>query len=111
MRISLKSNSSKTYTVYCVYWSRVNGKLLRYHSILEPDDGVGGFGVVSEADSNVIDSSMDGYFLSKDDKGMDKFVHKAAHPSEEFFFDLLDCGHMEKVEQLLQSMRDLGLDP
>ncbi len=111
MRISLKSDPNKTYTAYCVYWSSVTGEVLRYHSILEPDDRVGGFGVVSEADSNVIDPNMDGYFISKDHKGMDRFIHKAAHPSEEFFFDLLDCGHVDKVERLLQNMRNMGLEP
>ena len=111
MKFALKSNPKRKFVVYGIYWATWHEKLQRYLLSFDDPESGGGLNVYAEGEVDVVDPSLDHYIMSKDNNGMDMFVHKAAYPSEEFFMELVDGGVREKVEIVFQNMRDLGLEP
>ena len=111
MKIGLRSNPEKIYTVYGVYWAVNQGRRQQHYRVIEPDDAVGGFSVLLEEDVQIKDPSLDHYVVCEADHVEDIFVHIAAYPYDEFYYDLIDCGEYEKVEIVFENMRKLGLEP
>jgi len=117
MIIALKEKPHKKYTVYGVYWGKADvlNKGLsdqRLHYVVEPDEGVDGFSPLAEDEVEIEDSSLDNYTLIKQEPGIgDMLVHNAALPMDGLFDYLSENGHPEKVEQLFQNMRSMGLEP
>lgn len=113
MLIALKNNPKKRYMVYAIYWgTNFKTSRQRYHYVIEPDDGVGGFSPLGEDEVDVIDASLDAYVLVKEDPGIgDMLVHNAAFPMEGLFDYLSENGYPDKVDQLFQNMRSMGLEP
>lgn len=112
MLVSLKDSPDKQYVVYAVYWGTNFKTYQRYHYVIQPEEGVDGFSSLGEDEVNVDDNSLDNYTLVKQEPGIgDILVHNAALPMEGLFDCLSENGHPEKVEQLFQNMRDMGLEP
>ena len=112
MRIALKLEPSRTYFVYGIYWASNPKSFQRYHYVIEPDDGVGGFSPLGADEVDVIDNSLSGYSLVTQMRGV---VDIIAHDSTDFpggLFDrLAENGYPEAVITLFQNMRAMGLEP
>ena len=112
MKIRLRGGSRKTYIVYAVYWGFISKKFLKHHYVIEPEDGVGGFSPLGEDEIVVVDKSLDNYSLIKEEPGIgDMLVHNATLPIDNLFYYLSENGYPEKVEELFQNMRKMGLEP
>lgn len=111
MIVSLKSNPTKIYGVYAVYWAEYRGVCQRHYYVIDPDDGLGGFTPLAESQVDLADPTLDHFFLCDDPRNRDMLVHRLAHPSQEFFYALVNHGDLEKVEELVASMRSRGLQP
>lgn len=117
MVIALREKPERKYVVYGIYWGKADVKNQglseqRLHYVIEPDDGVDGFSPLAEDEIIVLDNSLDNYTLVKEAPGIgDMLVHNAALPVNDLFDYLSENGHPEKVKQLFQNMRDMGLEP
>ena len=111
MRIALKSDARRIYVAYGIYWSDVHGKLDRYHSIIDVEDGLAGFYVLPESSVDIIAPSLDNYTLIRNDMGEDMLVHNAACLNEGLFDALVNHVDPKNVERLFQNTRKMGLEP
>ncbi|KZL25877.1 hypothetical protein [Pseudovibrio sp. WM33] len=109
MRVALKTNPERLMIAFGIYWAECNGKFQRLHFVDEDYPDSWGLTVCSEDETVVVDPSMDHYMMIKDDRGMDMFVHQAAHTSSEFFSSLLDGGGYDAMNQLYENMRQMKL--
>lgn len=113
MIIRLKDHPHKHYVVYAIYWG-TNFKIQqRYYYVVEPEDGVGGFSPLGEDEIIIVDNSLENYSLINENPGISDFfyIHNAAFPLGDLFDYLSENGYPEKVDQLFENMRKMGLNP
>lgn len=95
--------------MFGVYWGTAKGVFQRLHYVIDLDELDIGFEVLLENEIEIVNSSLDHYFLMKDEYGGDALVHKVAYKSPEFFSALVDSRGNEYVEEVLQRVIQLGL--
>lgn len=112
MKIALNSDPLKQYVAYNIYRGLSRQKQQRLFCIIEDFEDDGGFTVIAEDECSITDDSIDDYIVEKDSSGMESLRHKAAYTSADFLYSLVhhEDGN-EAVQELLQNMRDLGLNP
>lgn len=97
--------------VYGIYSGDSKGKFQRLYYVIESSND-SGFTVIAEDECDIIDNSLDHYFMRKDGRNMDILIHKAAYTSEDFFDSLVDHDDgNELIKELYENMSGLELTP
>lgn len=109
MRLAMKTDPGTTYLVFAIYWASVKGKLQRIHYVIDLDVIVDGFTAKLEDEFDVIDASIDGYFLAKSANDNDIIIHSICAP-DWFFDELVNGGAPDILKKLFDRLKQLGLD-
>lgn len=104
--IDLKDPLKRIVDVYAIYWVSnpalsLNGK--RIH-LAGPYDGYDALIAVSEDNAEIIDASVDGFFLKKSSDGFDMLVHWAALDGG--LLDSLTEHNPEAIAELNRRLRE-----
>ncbi|MEZ2126797.1 MULTISPECIES: hypothetical protein [unclassified Sinorhizobium] len=100
MKIVEKDGFNRIVEVYALYW--VDG--IRHHLVI-PYEGYDGFIVVNEDQCDVVDSSINGFILKKDDYGGDMLIHWAAEKGG-LIYKLTDPPDADAVAELKRRLAE-----
>jgi len=94
MKIMERDGFGRVVDVYAIYW--IDG--IRYHLVI-PYEGYHGLMIVTAAESDLIDPSIDGFVLRKTSSGNDMLVYWAAEQGD-LLDRLIDPPDSEAVAEL-----------